>query len=342
MQFVADNVDHNSRTLDGMNTFHGMGIIVAVSPGIKTCTSTSTTSVRLMLQSMTSSIRDYPKWMSKMQLPTLTCFGKRLCCYVHPDHAGLVSCNMSRLHPEPSTIKFLPMIDTDPSVLTCIYSTLKFVCAQAKRLGVTAILTFDQILWRKAILIVSREPQSSDLRELVLRLGGMHMEMSFLGCIDHLMAGSGLKELLEVIYASNAVDNMLTGKAISRAVSGHMLVDAALNAMFIAMASDSPLSGTDALDRPHDGRQGATNEPPASTAVSNGNLKEAASLFDNLMSLDKTIEEVCSADVLCRIRHMIERQKEALKQSRTACLWLQCMDMMDILRRFIKAERTWN
>ena len=27
MQFVADNVDHNSRTLDGMNTFHGMGII---------------------------------------------------------------------------------------------------------------------------------------------------------------------------------------------------------------------------------------------------------------------------------------------------------------------------
>ena len=38
MQFVADNVDHNSRTLEGINTFHGMGIIAAVSPGIKTCT----------------------------------------------------------------------------------------------------------------------------------------------------------------------------------------------------------------------------------------------------------------------------------------------------------------
>ena len=38
VQFVAGNVDHNSRTLDGMNTFHGMGIIAAVSPGIKTCT----------------------------------------------------------------------------------------------------------------------------------------------------------------------------------------------------------------------------------------------------------------------------------------------------------------
>eukprot|EP00794_Sanderia_malayensis_P001581 gene1581-1746_t len=28
-QFVADNVDHNTRTLDGMNTFHGMGMIQA-------------------------------------------------------------------------------------------------------------------------------------------------------------------------------------------------------------------------------------------------------------------------------------------------------------------------
>ena len=27
----------------------------------------------------------------------LTCFGKRLYCCVHPDHAGLVSCNMSNM-----------------------------------------------------------------------------------------------------------------------------------------------------------------------------------------------------------------------------------------------------
>jgi len=27
MQYVADNVDHNVRTLDGLGTFHGMGVI---------------------------------------------------------------------------------------------------------------------------------------------------------------------------------------------------------------------------------------------------------------------------------------------------------------------------
>ena len=33
VQYVADNVDHNLRTIDGHNMFHGMGIIAMVTPG---------------------------------------------------------------------------------------------------------------------------------------------------------------------------------------------------------------------------------------------------------------------------------------------------------------------
>ena len=33
MQYIADNVDHNIVTVDGTGTFHGMGIIAAVTPG---------------------------------------------------------------------------------------------------------------------------------------------------------------------------------------------------------------------------------------------------------------------------------------------------------------------
>ena len=36
MQYVADNVDHNTRTLDGTGTFHGMGIIATITPGART------------------------------------------------------------------------------------------------------------------------------------------------------------------------------------------------------------------------------------------------------------------------------------------------------------------
>lgn len=33
IQCVGDNVDHNLRTLDRNNTFHGMGIICGITPG---------------------------------------------------------------------------------------------------------------------------------------------------------------------------------------------------------------------------------------------------------------------------------------------------------------------
>ena len=34
---MADNIDHNIQTLDGLSTFHGIVMIKAVTPGIK-CT----------------------------------------------------------------------------------------------------------------------------------------------------------------------------------------------------------------------------------------------------------------------------------------------------------------
>ncbi len=84
--------------------------------------------------------------------------------------------------------------------------------------GVIPIVTFDQPLWWKALMIIVSEPDRSGQRNIVLRLGGFHTEMSFLGSIGHLMAGSGLQAVLELFYASNTVVHMLSGKAIARAI----------------------------------------------------------------------------------------------------------------------------
>ncbi|CAH3116456.1 unnamed protein product [Porites lobata] len=116
-------------------------------------------------------------------------------------------------HPGKSSVTFLPMIDMDPTNMSCIYSTLKFVEAQCKRQHTTPIITFDQPLWWKAQLIVESEPPDSELRSIILRLGGFHAEMSFLGCIGSIMSGSGIEELSECVYASNTVGHMLSGKA---------------------------------------------------------------------------------------------------------------------------------
>ena len=51
-----------------------------------------------------------------------------------------------------------------------------------------------------------------------------------------------------------------------------------------------------------------------------------------------------SEDVLCDIMDKVSVEKETLKEFRTAKLWLQYVEMIGILRMFIKAERIgdWN
>ena len=55
--------------------------------------------------------------------------------------------------------------------------------------------------------------------------------MSLLGAIGNIMAGSGIQEVLEYIYATNTVGHMLNWKAIARDPREHILVSGALNAM---------------------------------------------------------------------------------------------------------------
>ena len=115
------------------------------------------------------------------------------------------------------------MINLDQCDPLCIYSTLRFVVSQARFYNITPVLTFDRPLYWKALTIIQSQPNGTELNQVVLRLGGFHMQMSFLGSIGHLMAGSGLQEVLEVVYAeTHAVTHMMTGEAVSRAIRGHL------------------------------------------------------------------------------------------------------------------------
>ena len=59
------------------------------------------------------------------------------------------------------------------------------------------------------------------------------------------MDDSGLEEILELVYADNAVTHMLTEKAISRAVRGYLLVDAALNVLLLSKVFGITLPSSD-------------------------------------------------------------------------------------------------
>ena len=98
-----------------------------------------------------------------------------------------------------SRIEILPFINLDPTNLSTIYTALCFaqeLCEKNNK--TTCLVTFDQPLFQKASEIVA---SSSNLDKVILRLGGFHLMMSYLGCIGQIMSGSGLAELWEQVYA---------------------------------------------------------------------------------------------------------------------------------------------
>ena len=66
----------------------------------------------------------------------------------------------------PSPVIFMPMIGMDPSDMSCIYSTLKFVAKRCDKLSVTPVIIFDQSLYFTALTIVVNETIYSDFKRV--------------------------------------------------------------------------------------------------------------------------------------------------------------------------------
>ena len=187
-------------TLDGHDTFHGMGIIACCYNSIcKLCNSVPRINVTadqlinagkidikfykppLELSSLRFNDLKKTKFVDKTRnLETLLKITWPLRSSIM-GWSGFMQSVQGGKFPGQSSICFLPMIDMNPNDMTCIYSTLSFICSTARRHLITSTVTFDQPLYWKVLTIISNEPIDSPLRSLALRLGGCHLEMSFFG-----------------------------------------------------------------------------------------------------------------------------------------------------------------
>ena len=88
------------------------------------------------------------------------------------------------------------------------------------------------------------------------------------------------------------------------------------------------------------------NDPDIPETADVGNsqyLDEARTFYEKPMSGDICAEEAHSSNVLENIKDSLKKNAESVKKSsRTSALWVQYMSMIDILRKFIRAERTGN
>ena len=249
LQYQADNVDHACRTLDGHGSVHVMGQMATFTPAIQ-CTRQiprlkvdmevvkRLAKVNIVAQNDPKSVQSEIKYQ-QVELFEQNILNNNLdimwtvsfhLSQSPPMWSGYMQMLHNKLpHQGKSSDIFLPLIDLTPSDPTCVRSTLEYIVDHASRYNTTPVITFDQQLWWIAYLVIEAQPRASLLHQIVLILGGFHTEMSFLGSIGTLMAGSGLKEVMSQVYAEGSVDHMLSGKAVARAVRAHLLTDSALN-----------------------------------------------------------------------------------------------------------------
>ena len=350
IQYAGDNIDHQLRTINGEGTIHIMGMFGAVTPWLKQTCKIPRKKVSNQEIIAAGYVQVYPcrkesKGVAKIsfkKLPlngyvdptpfldtiwkTSILFGK-----ARPSWAGTMQFLHNGEHPGKASMMFLPMIDMDPNNADCINSTLYYICNHASKYQSCPIVTFDQPLYQKAVMIINNEPDESILKNVVVKMGGLHTIMSYLGSIGYIMSNSGLEEALETVYAKNSIQHMMSGKIIYRAIRGHFLVDAVLNGILLSRELGHP------LDSLMEGG-GLDDEDPSHSLYTDLHL-----IYQKMMET-QDMKELEQSELPDKIQKMIEAQKNSLQDSRTAKLWISYMQMIDILKRYLKAERLgdWN
>ncbi|XP_064120382.1 uncharacterized protein LOC135225033 [Macrobrachium nipponense] len=255
VNFVFDNADIDTHTLTGLGTWHVLGGIAGVTPAGEIVEENLPRSTQV--QSVVDAGRFAQLPTKKYKKPQVPGLRNVLIKPLEPfstnhsflrlgiilDNIWLASFHvtqtarcplwsgfnqtlMKQIHYDVSRIDILPFINNSPNHPDTLYSALCYAqdVSEKYRLGIIPV-TFDQPLYQKAVEIVQASP---DLTKVIVRLGGFHLLMSYMGAIGHIMAGSGLSDLWETVYGINTVKHMLTGHAYARALRAHMLTASSL------------------------------------------------------------------------------------------------------------------
>ena len=261
LQFIYDNADHNTATIDGKNTFHCMGGIMCVTPSSSVTFDSTNSRLKGALPKASTSTSgflpltdlknnkpfklnnaDVQDWkginftdFSIKVAPTdiLYFYGK----YIQPEktanwHGFMNKCPGFNSDFCTTRVIALSFIKAPPSEHTTILTALIDARQRAnKNKQKHCFVTFDLPLFMKAFGIIASIDPANDpynLRSIILRLGGFHLLMSFLGAIGNIMTGSGLKEVFCTFYEELSADKALAGHAFSRSIRGHFICHAAL------------------------------------------------------------------------------------------------------------------
>ena len=148
----------------------------------------------------------------------------------------------------------------------------------------------------------------TSFENVVIRLGGFHTLISFLGSIGELMSASGLQEVMETIYAPNPVSHMMTGKAFDCAMRGHLLVAAAFFTILVSESLPCELP-CDYIKVDLTGLSAKSTENMEIETL-NPDLQELISLHDALYDGKITTTDIEASTAVGRLAKLLEQKKK--------------------------------
>ena len=160
-------------------------------------------------------------------------------------------------------------------------------------------------------------PDGDKLKNIVVLLGSFHTLMNVLGAMGNLMNGSGIRNLLEVIYGENAVTHILTAKAVDPAVRSYTLLDNCQNYIF-----------TDKI---------LMTNPTFQEELEKLDIVYESSIDGNSV---RDFQGQESQDLMKSINTAFKAKKDDLGVSTTAELWFAFQRIMDSVRLMPYADRT--
>ena len=231
---------------------------------------------------------------------------------------AIVSANESAV----TNVGYCPCIPSTPTEYSTVYTVMKTVQKMMKRLNQKhSVITFDEAIYCKAKEVQWR--CKDEFSNTVLRLGGFHTALTFMAVIGKRYEESGLEDLLieSDLYGSQTVSRILKGKTYNKGVRAFKLVMEALCRIRLSALS------AEITDK---------------------------SVFDNYLDLISQLQKaIVSEDQASCTRiltaigqesdtilyHLNEFRRRSRTVSDTFAFWDDFISMVEILLRFVRAER---
>ena len=250
LQFVVDNYDAVISSQNGLKSTHSLGIIAAVTDLSHSNMQSYTEEVieriswkeHKQLSIVNDMFIDQYHGPTKPSMPTyehhdlpeqleleskqmvnystsvdfmfLEDIGKSSETKLTPEYNGYnnkLALESGRSIKNKTQVWFKPMIDMRPSDPSCIKTAMMLAVRETQESGQQyTVFTADQQLYKVAVDVSWVYPNLFPKTKFIIRLGGMHLLMNFLGCVGKLMTNTGLEEVLSCAFGS--VKKMLIGK----------------------------------------------------------------------------------------------------------------------------------